>query len=131
MKLINVENVDRIQVKKKYKTTCMGKPKWWYVTHAEEDSILKPPETKWENVQTQTSWHLEAFTKPVEAKPSNHDSGDVSVLSNSTTISCSHGTGIVSDELSPNTVNSDTRSPPHNESDSFLDPSFQDNQAQK
>ena len=126
VKLINVENVDRIQVKRKYKTTRMGKPKWWYVIHAEEDSILKPLEAKWESVQTQTGWHLEVCTKPVEAKPSNHDNGDVSVLSNSTIISCNQGT---SDVLSPNIVNTGTTSP-DSESDSFLDPSFQENQPQ-
>ena len=49
MKLVNVENVDRIQVKRKFKTTRIGKAKWWYVIHAEEDSFLKP--RKWEKVQ--------------------------------------------------------------------------------
>ena len=83
----------------KYKTTRLGKPKWWYIIHAEEDSILKPLEAKWESVQTQTSWHLEVCTKPVEAKPSNYDNGDVSVLSKSTIISCNQGTSNV---VSPN-----------------------------
>ena len=55
-----------------------------------------------------SGWLLEACTKPVEAKPSNHDNGHVSVLSNSTIISCIHGTGIISDVLSHNI---DTTSP--------------------
>ena len=51
VKLAKVENVDSIQVKRKYETTHTGKPN---VIHGEEDAILKPLETKWENVNLQT-----------------------------------------------------------------------------
>ena len=95
VKLAKVENVDCIQVKRKHETTRTGKPKWWYVIHAEEDAILKPLETKWENVNIQTGWHLEPCTKPVEdtilAPPahSNQDNGvDTGVLSNGTNQPC-------------------------------------------
>ena len=95
VKLAKVENVDSIQVKRKQETTRTGKPKWWYVIHAEEDAILKPLETKWENVNIQTGWHLEPCTKPVEDTTlaplahSNQDNGvDTGVLSNGTNQPC-------------------------------------------
>ena len=101
VKLANVENVENIQVKIKYETTCTGKPKWWYVVHAEEDAILKPLEAKWENVNLQTGWHLEPCTKPVEdtflVSPahSNQDNGvDTSLLSNGTNQPCKQDTSI-------------------------------------
>ena len=49
VKLAGIENIESIHVKRKYKSTSAGKPKWWYVIHAEEDAILKPLEAKWES----------------------------------------------------------------------------------
>ena len=42
VKLAGNENIGSIHVKMKYKTASTGKLKWWYIIHAEEDSILKP-----------------------------------------------------------------------------------------
>ena len=46
IRLAGIENIDSIHVKRKYKTTSTGVPKWWYIIHAEEDAILKPLEAK-------------------------------------------------------------------------------------
>lgn len=74
--LAGVENVESIQVKRKYKSTSLGKAKWWYVIHAEEDTVLKPLEANWERIQLQTGWHLESCSKPVATDPSPHSNPD-------------------------------------------------------
>ena len=44
VQLADIESMEKIHVKRKYKSTSTGKPKWWYVIHAEEEAILKPLE---------------------------------------------------------------------------------------
>ena len=57
-----------IRVKRKYKTTDMGKlSKWWYIVRAEE-GLLKQLDGKWEKVKLQTSWKLEPCYKQSEVK---------------------------------------------------------------
>ena len=70
VKVAKIENPDSIQVKRKYKTTPLGKEIWWFLIHAEEDTILKDLVLKWENVKLQTGWCLEPCTKP-QTKPAS------------------------------------------------------------
>ena len=65
-KLANIGNPESIQVKRKSKSTYTGKMKWWFLIHADEDSVLKPLERKWDSVKLQTGWSLENCTKPIE-----------------------------------------------------------------
>ena len=68
--IVKVANPDSIQVKRKYKTTRLGKEIWWFLIHAGEDTILKDLVVKWENVKLQTGWGLEPCTKP-QSKPAS------------------------------------------------------------
>lgn len=65
-KFAKVNNIGSIQVKRKYKISQAGKIKWWFVIHAEEETVLKPLERNWENVSVQTGWKLETCTKPAD-----------------------------------------------------------------
>ena len=66
VQLADIENIEKIHVKRKYKSTSTRKPKWWYVIHAEEEAILKPLEEIWVNIKLQTGWLLESCSRPVE-----------------------------------------------------------------
>ena len=66
VQLADIDNIEKIHVKRKYKSTITGKPKWWYVIHAEEEAILKPLEEIWVNIKLQTGWQLESCSIPVE-----------------------------------------------------------------
>ena len=72
IRLAGIKNIDSIHVKRKYKTTSMGTPRWWYIIHAEEDAILKLLEAQWECIKLQTGWRLESCTKPVEKSIPSH-----------------------------------------------------------
>ena len=59
-------NADGLQIRRKTRTNNRtGKLNWWFVVHAEENMLCEL-ESKWENLQTQTSWVLEHCTKPYD-----------------------------------------------------------------
>jgi len=61
-----------LRVTRKFATSPSGKPKWWFLLHADED-VLLILEENWEKVSLQTGWRLESCTRPSDA------SGTISV----------------------------------------------------
>ena len=125
--LAGVGNIESIHVKRKYKTTSSGKPKWWYVIHADEDSVLKPLEAKWDSVRLQTGWLLEYCTKPADVPTMdstshiNHNNDDTREVFDVTITPSSNNAMIVSGALSPSEANANSeKTSPSPESVSFL-----------
>ena len=107
VQLAGIENIESIHVKRKYKSASAGKPRWWYIIHAEEEAILKPLEEKWENIKLQTGWRLERCSRPVERLTeslplhSNHNNVGNSEVYSGTAIPCSNNATPVPSVLSP------------------------------
>ena len=53
-----------LKVNRKFSSS--GKPKWWFILHADESTLLAL-EKDWEKVSLQTGWHIEHCTGPSNA----------------------------------------------------------------
>ena len=117
VKLARIENIDSIRVKRKYKSATNGKCRWWYIIHAEEDTILKPLEATWEYIMLQTGWRLEKCSKPTEVpavSPTFHSNLNNTIVHethNVTTMPCCNDSQAAPTVLSLAVADNDNESP--------------------
>ena len=92
---------DKLQIRRKFKTTTGNRIRWWFVVRGSEEDLCNL-ENEWDRIKIQTSWKLEVCYKLIENPPpqdqdqasancesdtANHDSGtDKSILSETTSL---------------------------------------------
>jgi len=90
---------DKLQIRRKFKTTTGNRIRWWFVVRGSEEDLCNL-ENEWDRINIQTSWKLEVCYKLIENPPpqdqasvnceldtANHDSGaDKSILSETTSL---------------------------------------------
>ena len=90
---------DKLQIRRKFKTTTGNRIRWWFVVRGSEEDLCNLG-NEWDHINIQTSWKLEMCYKLIENPPpqdqasvnceldtANHDSGaDKSILSETTSL---------------------------------------------